>query len=287
MTDTFTRKQLTLELLVHIILTSLTLVTLFMLLPTIQPIFKLIGVAFACFLIALDVIFLIKRNLPSLKITRLVVIYFFAIILIVFATFYLTKLLVLTDMYGFENLLKQDENTAKFIYVVICFAQPIILPIPEVVTIAGASAVFGPVTAISLGFLGTLAGIVVMYLIARFGGQRIVSKLVKKEHLNKYQNFVQKNEVLFLAIMFIIPILPDEIVCIGAGLGRVTLRRFLLIAAVSKLFTATTFAYSVELAKWFSLSTTELILYSSIAVGMVLLLTSLFKNKNIVQKEKA
>lgn len=287
MTDTITRKHLTLELLVHFTLTSLTLVILFMLLPTIQPIFKLIGMFFACIQIALDVIFLVKRNLHLLKITRLVVIYFFAITLTVFAIFYLTKLLVLTDMYGFENLLKQNEETAKFIYLAICFSQPIILPIPEVLTIAGASAVFGPVTAISLGLLGTLAGIMVMYLIARFGGRLIVSKFVKKEHLSNYQNFVQKNEVLFLAIMFIIPILPDEIICIGAGLGRVRLRRFLLIAAVSKLLTTSTFAYSVELAKWFSLSTTELILYSSIGAGVVFLLTSLLKKKNDVQKEKA
>jgi uncharacterized membrane protein YdjX (TVP38/TMEM64 family) len=287
MTNTFTRKQLTLELFVHFTLTALTLVTLFMLLPTIQPVFKLIGIAFALIIVGFDVFFFVKRNIESLKITRLLVIYFFAVILIVFAVFYLTKLLVLTDMYGFENLLKQNESTAKFIYMAICFAQPIILPIPEVVTITGASAAFGPVTAILLGFLGTLAGIVVMYLIARFGGQPILSKFVKETHLIKYQTYVQKNETFFLVIMFITPVLPDEIICIGAGLGAVSFRRFLILAALSKLFTASIFAYSVELAKLFSLSTTQLIVCLSIAAGVVFLLTTVIKRKKAEQKEKA
>lgn len=268
MTDTFSRKQLTLELLLHITLTSLTLVTLFKLLPTIQPTFKLIGIGLAIVIVTLDLLFLCKRNLNSLKITRLIALYFFAVSMIVFTIFYATKLLVLTDMYGFENLLRIHESTARFIYLAICFAQPIILPLPEVVTVAAASAVFGPFTAISLGFLGTLAGIITMFFIARFGGRRIISRFVKDEHLAKYQCYVQKNEVLFLAIMFIIPILPDEIICIGAGLGGVTFRRFLIIAALSKLFTSTIFAYSVELAKIFSISTTELMVYASIIAGL-------------------
>ncbi|MET3728316.1 putative membrane protein YdjX (TVP38/TMEM64 family) [Fictibacillus halophilus] len=286
MTDTFTRKQLTLELLLHITLTSLTLVTLIMLLPTIQPIFKLIGIGLAIGIVTFDLLFLCKRNLQSLKITRLIALYFFAVSMFVFAIFYVTKLLVLTDMYGFENLLKLNESAAKFIYLAICFAQPIILPLPEVVTVAAASAVFGPFTAIFVGFLGTLAGIIMMYFIARFGGQRIVSRFVKEEHLTKYQTYVQRNEVLFLAIMFIIPILPDEIICIGAGLGGVTFRRFFIIAALSKLFTSTIFAYSVELAKIFSLTTTELMVYASIIAGVAFIVTTLIK-KNVRQKEKA
>lgn len=285
MTDTFSRKQLTLELLLHITLTSLTLVTLFKLLPTIQPVFKLFGIGLAVVIVTFDLVFLCKRNLQFFKITRLIALYFFAISMIVFAIFYVTKLLVLTDMYEFENLLRIHESAAKSIYLAICFAQPIILPLPEVVTVAAASAVFGPFTALSLGFLGTLAGIITMYFIARFGGQRIVSRFVKEEHLSKYKSYVQRNEVLFLAIMFIIPVLPDEIICIGAGLGGVAFRRFLLIAALSKLFTATIFAYSVKLAKIFSLTTTELMVYASIIAGFAFIVTTLIK-KNVRQREE-
>ncbi|MBN3555624.1 hypothetical protein JYA63_15205 [Fictibacillus nanhaiensis] len=60
MTDTFTRKQLTLELLLHITLTLLILVTLIMLLPTIQPIFKLIGIGLAIGIVTFDLLFLCK-----------------------------------------------------------------------------------------------------------------------------------------------------------------------------------------------------------------------------------
>lgn len=42
--------------------------------------------------------------------------------------------------------------------------------------------------------------------------------------------------------------LPDEIICVGAGIGQVSPKRFLMIASVSKLITTTLLAYSVQLA---------------------------------------
>ncbi|MBD7963897.1 TVP38/TMEM64 family protein [Fictibacillus norfolkensis] len=283
MTDSLSKKQVTLEITSHVLLMSLTLVILFKLLPTITPVFQWIGFILILFIAITDCFFLIKMNRQFLKITRRLLIYLVAVCMLIIATFYLTKLLVLTDMYGFEQLLQLHESTAKWIYLAICFAQPIILPLPEVITTGGASSVFGPVTAIYLGFIGTLSGIVVMYFIARIGGQRIVSRFVKKKQLVKYQKYVQRNEMLFVVIMFVIPILPDEIICIGAGLSGFRFSKFLIVAAVSKLFTTTIFAYSTILAKEFSVTNVELLVYTSLFVG-VLFLLSLARKKVVKER---
>lgn len=283
MTDSLSKKQLTLEITSHVLLTSLTLVILLKLLPTLTPVFQWFGLALVLFLAMIDCLFLIKMNMQFLKITRLLLIYLFAGSMLLLATFYITKLLVLTDMYGVEKLLQLHESTAKWIYIAICFAQPIILPLPEVLTVAGASSVFGPMTAICLGFIGTLSGIVVMYFIARVGGQRICARFIKKEQLAKYQNYVRRNEVLFLVFMFVIPVLPDEIICIGAGLSGVRFSRFLTVAAISKLFTTTTLAFSVLLVKDFSITNSKLILYTSILVGGMILL-ALAKRKLVNER---
>ncbi|MQR94543.1 TVP38/TMEM64 family protein [Fictibacillus phosphorivorans] len=285
MTHILTKKQITLEVALHVLLTSLTLVTLFKLLPTITPVFQVVGLIFCLFIFISDFIILTKKNRQFLKVTRLLCLYLFAVSSVIFITFYLTKLLVVTDVYGFEKLLQLHESTAKWIYLAICFAQPIILPLPEVITVAGASSVFGPVTAIYLGFIGTLSGIVVMYVIARWGGQRLVSRIVKKEQLAKYQNYVRRNEVLFLVIMFVIPVLPDEIICIGAGLSGVSFSRFIFVAAVSKLFTTTTFAYSALLLKVFSITNAELMIYTSIVAGIIFLITFI-RNKLVTKINK-
>ncbi|WP_215025817.1 VTT domain-containing protein [Bacillus sp. ISL-39] len=223
-----------------------------------------------------------KRN-NLLKINRMLLLYLGAILLLVLAIFYVTKVVVFTDAYGFEGLLKEHLQTAKYIFFFISFAQPIILPIPEAVTVPGASAVFGPAVAAAIAFLGTLLGITAMFFAARYGGRKFISRFIKEEQLRKYQHYVSKNETMIMFLLFIIPILPDEIICVGAGIGQVSPKRFLLIASISKLFTATLLAYSAELAKTLSLTPSQLMFGFSAIVFTLFGITVL--TKKLLSKE--
>jgi uncharacterized membrane protein YdjX (TVP38/TMEM64 family) len=176
-----------------------------------------------------------------------------------------------------ENMLREHESIAQILFFLLCFAQPIILPIPEAVTLPAGSAVFGTFTAMYLSFLGTLSGIVVMFLLARHGGTKIVSKLVNEKHLRKYQDYVRQNETVILTLLFIIPILPDEIICVGAGIGTVTFKRFIIIASISKLITSFLLAYSVSLTAAMSLSSSQVILACSVIVLIILFLSHMVK----------
>lgn len=219
-----------------------------------------------------------------MRINRVVILYLGAILLLVFALFYITKVIVLTDAYGFEGLLKEHLNAAKYIFFFISFAQPIVLPIPEAVTVPGASAVFGPTAAAAIAFLGTLLGIATMFFSARYGGRKFISKLIKEAQLKKYQQYVSKNETLIMFILFIIPILPDEIICIGAGIGHVSPKKFLLIASVSKLITATVLAYSLQLAERFSITGSQLMIGVSATIFILFGIT--FLTKKLLGKER-
>ncbi|WP_372464711.1 hypothetical protein [Peribacillus frigoritolerans] len=77
--------------------------------------------------------------------------------------------------------------------------------------------------------------------------------------------------------MFIIPILPDEIICLGAGIGGVSFRRFILIASLSKLLTVSSLSYSVDLAKALSLTGQEVISAVSLTAGGLYTLSILVK----------
>ncbi|WP_339149515.1 MULTISPECIES: VTT domain-containing protein [unclassified Sutcliffiella] len=187
--------------------------------------------------------------------------------------YYITKIMVITEEQGLESILTDYGSMAQLIFFLVCLAQPIILPIPEAVTIPAGSVAFGALNATFLSFSGTLLGIIIMFFIARYGGMGIASKLVKDHHLKRYQHYVGKNETVILGLLFIIPILPDEIICVGAGIGAVSFKRFLLIASMTKLFTSFVLAYSVSLAKVLSLSTTELVLYCSLVMGLLFFTT--------------
>jgi uncharacterized membrane protein YdjX (TVP38/TMEM64 family) len=269
--------RFTFEILLNLSLSAITTYLLFAFLPTLLPVYKVIFALILVGIVLLNCYCALSKNKKLLKITKVALVAFCSFIFIVLLIFYLTKFLVLTDTYGIENVLRGNLSAAKLLFFLICFAQPIILPLPEAVTIPAGSAVFGPLVAACLGFLGTLLGIVAMFFIARIGGTKLVSKLVKEKHLKKYQEYVGENETLILALMFIVPILPDEIICVGAGIGGVSFKRFLFIASISKFITSSLLAFSVQFAKMLSLTRSEVVLASSVVIGLIFLFSFIIK----------
>lgn len=148
----------------------------------------------------------------------------------------------------------------ELIYVLTCFFQPILLPTPEAITISMGAMTFGPIKAFILGFIGSMIGIATMYSISRRFGTKLIMKFIKSKDLEKYKNYVQKNEVLLTGLLFIIPILPDEVVCAGAGILGISKRPFFIIAGITKIITIATYSYMVEFADNFNINGIELIL---------------------------
>ncbi len=185
-----------------------------------------------------------------------------------------------------ESLLHGNEFVDAFIFFSICFLQPILLPIPEAATVTMGSAVLGSFTAAFISFVGSLLGILVMYFIAKIGGQKLIRKFVKEKHLQQYERYVSKNEISILLILFVIPILPDEIICVGAGIGGVSFKKFFIIASVAKLITSISLAYSVDFAQALSLTNTKLILFVIGSIAIVVL-TSFVSNKLLLKRNSA
>lgn len=198
------------------------------------------------------------------------------IIIIIFLVYYIGKFMVIVENKGLESLLLEYGSIAQLLFFFLCLAQPIILPLPEALTIPAGSMAFGASASFYLGFSGTLTGIIIMFFIARSGGMKVASKLVKEKHLKRYQEYVRKNETVILVLLFIIPVLPDEIICVGAGIGAVSFKKFLAIASLSKILTTFVLAYSVSLAKFLDLSSTQLIFSCSVIMGIVFLTTVAF-----------
>lgn len=272
------------EWVLHLSISILFVYSVFALLPTVLPIFKWLYLSALLIVLAIDVFFITTNRNSLMKINRMILYYLGAVLLLVLAIFYVSKMVVFTDVYGFEGLLKEHMKTAKYIFFFISVAQPILLPIPEAVTIPGASAVFGPTVAAAIAFPGTLLGISVMFFAARFGGRKLIFMFIKEEQLEKYQQYVTKNENLIMFLLFIIPILPDEIICVGAGIGQVSPKRFLTIAALSKFFTATLLSYSMLLAEKLSLTPTQMMFGLSAFALIVFGITVL--TKKLLRKER-
>lgn len=178
---------------------------------------------------------------------------------------------MLVNEHGFENFLNMYDKKAKFIYFLVCFLQPIVLPLPEPVTVIGGSSVFGPLTGAIIGFIGTFLGIVVMFYISRSVSRNFIEKRINKKKLERFNRYIQNNELLVILVLFILPILPDEIICVGAGLAGINKYKFLGVALIAKLGTSFSLSYSLKLLD---------INYGTIIVVLIIALAViLFKRK--------
>lgn len=172
------------------------------------------------------------------------------LIAITIVVIYLGKVVILINNIGFKNVLSSYGNNAKFIYFIICLLQPIVLPLPEPITIMGGSSILGPSLGAAIGFSGTLVGIIIMYCIARFASESIINKIIDEKKLDKFNRYIQKNEILIILMLFVLPILPDEVICIGAGLAKISGYKFIAVASIAKLVTSVSLSYSLELIKF-------------------------------------
>ncbi|MGP4081209.1 TVP38/TMEM64 family protein [Pseudalkalibacillus sp. R45] len=272
------KHKLSVEIFLHLIMGVLITYLLISTMPTMLPVYKWSLFSILLALVLFDALIVSLKRWQLLKITKVALISLSSFVFILLLIYYLTKFAALTDAHGIENVLRANESSAKLIFFLICMVQPIILPIPEAVTIGAGSAVFGPFSAAILGFLGTIIGLITMFYIVRYGGQKLISKLVKEKHLDKYREYVGKNETAILVLLFIIPILPDEIICVGAGIGAVTFKKFFIIASIAKFFTSSLLAYSVHLAQLLPLTGPQLVFTCSVLLG-TLYLTSLVVKK--------
>lgn len=148
----------------------------------------------------------------------------------------------------------------EMVYFILCVLQPIFLPIPEMVTVLWGSVEIGPIKSFILGVIGAIIGIGVMYWIAKKGSIFLIHKMKCEKKVALFQEYVRNYKLYIIGILFIVPILPDEIICIGSPLVGIKYSVFMWIAAISKIISVGMIAFSEQIARMWSLSRVELIL---------------------------
>ena len=105
----------------------------------------------------------------------------------------------------------------RFTFFLLQVLQVTIIPIPStVLTIAGAI-VFGPLQGALLSLAGILLGSALAFLLGQTFGKKLVAFMVGKENCEKWSKFLSKAKYSFV-IMMLLPMFPDDILCLVAGL---------------------------------------------------------------------
>ena len=157
---------------------------------------------------------------------------------------------------GFFDVIDTPESLQAYLesagawmpifYVVLQYLQVILLPIPSVVSTVAGLALFGPFKTMIYSLLGILAGSITAFFIGRKLGYKAVAWLVGEENLKKWKRKLKGKDNLFLSVMFLLPLFPDDVFCFIAGLSSMSNRYFLIMITVTRVIGIAGTCYSFD-----------------------------------------
>jgi uncharacterized membrane protein YdjX (TVP38/TMEM64 family) len=116
---------------------------------------------------------------------------------------------------------------APLVYMLIMAVAVVVSPIPSLPLDILAGAFFGPWLGTLYSALGALAGAIISFLIGRYLGREIVERFLGGHILF----CVQCSDKLFTKVIFLsrlVPVISFDIVSYGAGLTKISVKRFAL-----------------------------------------------------------
>ena len=118
-------------------------------------------------------------------------------------------------------------------FIFIQFAQVTFLPLPSTVTVIAGSLVYGPLQGGLLSLAGILLGSIFAFFLGRVFGKKLVVFMVGEKTCDKWTHFLSNAKYSFV-IMMILPIFPDDVLCLVAGLTNMSWTFFTVTNLISR-----------------------------------------------------
>lgn len=210
----------------------------------------------------------------------------FLLLVIFILYFVMVKTGVLEQINSFDDL-KQlilgFGGWGLISYMIINLLQCLIIPIPTTLTVLVGTAIYGPTLAFLYACAGVIIGSSIAFLIGRYCSRPVINWIFGEEKVQKYQNILNGKTSIILFVTLLLPLFPDDLICMMAGVSEIKYRTFLLISL---------FARGIGLATLSFLGSGQIIPFSGwgiavwcvIGIGLISLIALAIKNKNKLKK---
>ena len=136
------------------------------------------------------------------------------------------------------EIIKNSGAFAPIVYAVVQFLQVTFIPINSTpVTVAG-SLLFDWWLCLILTLVGQIGGSVLAFWIGRKFGLKAVYKFAKPQTVEKWRGKMKGREKTTLLFMFVLPVFPDDLLCLLAGLTDMRYSTFFGVQVLSRTMAA-------------------------------------------------
>ncbi len=130
---------------------------------------------------------------------------------------------------------------APLIFSLLQCGQVILTVVPGAITTMAGGAFFGAGPGFLYSYVGVITGSCIVFWLARRYGQRLVRRMVGPMVHQKYESFVTAEGALtrtrvFLLVAMVLPLFPDDLICLMAGLSPLPFWQFLLIIGIGRVW---------------------------------------------------
>ncbi len=121
----------------------------------------------------------------------------------------------------------------RFAFVMLQFLQVTFLPLPSTVTTLAGVLIYGPLQTALLSLAGVVLGSVFAFFLGRQFGRKLVEFMVGKETCEKWVKFLTNAKYSFF-VMMVLPVFPDDVLCIVAGLTNMSWTFFVVTNLIAR-----------------------------------------------------
>ncbi len=145
---------------------------------------------------------------------------------------------------AFREYIASYGNFAVILFIVLQFAQVVVLPIPAFITIGAGVLLFGPLYGGIYSTIGIISGSLVAFFLGRFFGVKVAKWLVGEESLEKGMKLIKGKDKIILTFMLLFPLFPDDVLCFVAGITTISPIYFTVMIIIVRIITVFASSYS-------------------------------------------
>lgn len=155
-----------------------------------------------------------------------------------------------TDREKLEVLVKQSGIGGPILFIIIQIVQVVIPIVPGGITCGVGVVLFGSWYGFLYNYLGIVIGSSINFYLARKYGQCFVKYIIKEKTYERYAIWLEKGKKFdrFFAISIFSPCAPDDVLCMIAGLTKMTWKRFTMIILLGKPASIATYSMALVYA---------------------------------------
>lgn len=138
------------------------------------------------------------------------------------------------DIETLRAMIRRSKQWGVLIYIGLVIFQVIFLPIPSAVIALLGTVLYGATYSFIFMTIGTLVGSIITFAVGKIFGRKLVVWVIGEEKTDKYATMLDEKGRFLFAVMMLFPFFPDDVLCMVAGMTKMSFRYFLIVVSFTR-----------------------------------------------------